>query len=195
MTWAEMKHITLQKIDEATGEDNSEYVSQMAPPANEALPLLAGAGKEVIRSYEIVQTGEETGRQRYDMKELTPDWVELQSVYFDNGATYGQSSNYSLEGSSVIVLEPAKGTWRVYYQAYPYEINGSTPEDEPLSIDPEVAVIIPLYIASQIYKHDNVSLATIWRNEFEIAREALLMKYQQNKVMGQAGFVSLKGVW
>ena len=129
------------------------------------------------------------------MKALTPDWVELQSVYFDNGTTYGQSSNYSLEGNSVIVLEPAKGTWRVYYQAYPYEIGGSTPEDEPLSIDPEVAVIIPLYIASQIYKHDNVSLATIWRNEFEIAREALLMKYQQNKVMGQAGFVSLKGVW
>ena len=55
MTWAEMKHITLQKIDEATGEDNSEYVSQMAPPANEALQLLAGAGKEVIRSYEIVR--------------------------------------------------------------------------------------------------------------------------------------------
>ena len=190
-----MKHITLQKIDEATGEDNSEYVSQMAPPANEALQLLAGAGKEVIRSYEIIQTGEETGRQRYDMKELTPDWVELQSVYFESGTTYGQSSNYSLEGSSVLVLEPVAGVWRVYYQAYPYEIGDSTPEDEPLSIDPEVAVIIPLYIASQIYKHDNVSLATIWRNEFEIAREALLMKYQQNKVMGHAGFVSLKGVW
>ena len=161
MTWGEIKEITLQKIDEATGEDASEYTGMMAAPANEALQLLSTTGKYIVQCHEIRQDGREAGRQRYDLRELLPDYFSLDTVYFDGGAEYGQTMDYQIEGERVLVLPPKAGLWRVYYNAYPYEITGGTAEDQGLAIDPEVAVLLPLYIASQIYKHDNVALATI----------------------------------
>lgn len=194
MTWGEIKNITLQKIDEATGEDAGEYTGMMAAPANEALQLLVTTGKYIVRCYELRQE-EGVGRQRYDLRELLPDYFSLDTVYYDSGTEYGQRMDYQMEGDRVLVLPPKAGLWRVYYNAYPYEITGETAEDEELAIDPEVAVLLPLYIASQIYKHDNVALSTIWRNEFEAAREALTAKYQASRVQGKARFVSVKGAW
>ena len=42
-----------------------------------------------------------------------------------------------------------------------------------LELDPEVAALIPLYMASQLYKDDDNSIATGYRNEFQVAFEAL----------------------
>lgn len=39
---------------------------------------------------------------------------------------------------------------------------------------PDVAVLLPLYMASQLYKDDDNSIATIYRNEFEVARGELV---------------------
>ena len=41
--------------------------------------------------------------------------------------------------------------------------------------------LLPLYMASQIYKGDEIGIATTYRNEFEVARDAL-----QNKPNMQA---------
>lgn len=194
MTWGEIKNITLQKIDEATGEDAGEYTDMMAAPANEALQLLSTTGKYIVQCYEIRQDGSEAARQRYDLRQLLPDYFSLETVYFDGGGEYGQTMDYQMEGDRVLVLPAKAGLWRVYYNAYPYEITGATAEEQELAIDPEVVVLLPLYIASQIYKHDNVALATIWRNEFEAAREALMGKYQA-KIQGKASFVALKRGW
>lgn len=48
-----------------------------------------------------------------------------------------------------------------------------TPDDEILAIDPEVAALLPLYMASQLYKDDDSGIATVYRNEFEVAFERL----------------------
>ncbi len=51
--------------------------------------------------------------------------------------------------------------------------------------------LLPLYIASQLYKHDNVQLAVLWRNEFEMGRELLqLEQRQRGQESGQAAFVA-----
>ena len=42
-----------------------------------------------------------------------------------------------------------------------------------MALDPEVAAIIPLYMASQLYKDDDLSTSTVYRNEWEVAFEKL----------------------
>jgi hypothetical protein len=61
----------------------------------------------------------------------------------------------------------------VYYKAYPDQITLDTPDDYELPLDPEVATLLPLYMASQLYKDDDNSIATVYRNEFEVAFERL----------------------
>ena len=50
-----------------------------------------------------------------------------------------------------------------------------------MSLDPEVAAILPLYMASQLYKDDDNAIATVYRNEFEVARESLSQKANVSK--------------
>jgi hypothetical protein len=40
-------------------------------------------------------------------------------------------------------------------------------------LEDDVVVLLPLYIASQLYKDDDISTATVYRNEFETARAEL----------------------
>lgn len=188
MTWGEVKQIVLQKIDEATGEDASEYMGSMAAPANEGLQLLSTTGKYITQCLELNQ--EQATRQRYDLRELTEDFFRLDKIYYEGPNQYGLTQDYTLEGERVLVLPPKAGKWLVYYSAYPREITGETKDEQPLAIDPEVIVLLPLYIASQIFKFDDISLSTIWRNEFEAGREGLAARYQQ-QAPGQAEFMDL----
>ena len=64
----------------------------------------------------------------------------------------------------------------MYYKAYPAEITINTTDDYELPLDPEVAVILPLYMASQLYKDDDNAIATGYRNEFEVAADRLSQK-------------------
>lgn len=187
MTWGRMKKITLQKIDEDTADGAAEYGPLMAAPANEALQLLSTAGKYIIKTHQIEQDGAGTGTRRYDLRQVLTDFYSLDRVYGENGLTM----DWRLEGGRVLALDGGKaGSWLIYYNAYPEQITELTGEEEELAIDPEVAALIPLYIASQIYKHDDIALATMWRNEFEAGREALAAKYQ-NQPTGQAEFMEM----
>lgn len=46
-------------------------------------------------------------------------------------------------------------------------------KDTELKLPYEACVLIPLYIASQLYKDDDISLATQYRNEFEAGLQNL----------------------
>jgi hypothetical protein len=115
--------------------------------------------------------------KRYDMKTLVTDFYKLKDIVYQAGfneTRYEKTANYHREGDSVIVLGGLnKGRWKVFYHAYPQQITKDTPDNTVLSLDPEVAVLLPLYMASQLYKEDDNGLATQWRNEFEVARAEL----------------------
>lgn len=52
-------------------------------------------------------------------------------------------------------------------------IVADTADDYQFSIPDDACVLIPLYIASQLYKDDDISQATAYRNEFEIGLQEL----------------------
>lgn len=112
---------------------------------------------------------------RYNLKELVDDFYMLSAsdIYYEGDADisrYVRTQDFFQEGNTVLVLDrDTPGNFKVYYKAYPQQITTSTPNDTVLSVDPEVAALMPLYMASQIYKEDDSAIATAYRNEFELA--------------------------
>lgn len=132
---------------------------------------------------------------KYNLKDLIEDFYQLSEtdIYLENGGdpSYLAASNYFQEADNTLVI-PRKdhGVYTVYYKAYPGEITNDTPDDYVMALDPEVAAILPLYMASQLYKDDDNAIATVYRNEFEVAREALSQKARVSK---REEFVSESG--
>lgn len=112
---------------------------------------------------------------RYNLREITRDFYKLKEIVKQSGKTkYEKTTGYHREGESVIVLDGMeRGLWKIIYYAYPDIITKLTPNDYQMALDPEVEVLLPLYMASQLFKDDDIGMATQWRNEFEVARAEL----------------------
>ena len=83
-----------------------------------------------------------------DFYQLAP--AELYSL--GNGSEYIVADNYFQEADKTLVIQRNKpGIYVIHYRAYPQHLTLSTPDDTELSLDPEVAALVPLYMASQLY--------------------------------------------
>lgn len=115
---------------------------------------------------------------KYDLKELAPSFYNLfgNSLVYEgeNATTYLNTTDYYKESDHILILPKDRpGMYTVYYNAYPGQITAETEDDYVLEIDKEVADLLPLYIASQLYKDDDNGIATTYRNEFEVGLESL----------------------
>jgi len=197
MTWKELKLITLQKVfavsDGKMAEDDTtrEYLTAMPGAANEGLDLLATAGRFLKKQMILRQVQEEaeaepgvirrvlTGKavERYDMETLTEDYYGLDAdgVYREDGSGYRQASDWSMEAGRYLILPGDRtGQWTVYYNAYPRRMTAETADSYELPLYPEMASLLPLYMASQLYKDDELGVAVQYRNEFEVGRGELM---------------------
>lgn len=116
---------------------------------------------------------------KYDLKTLAPNFFNVSgnSIVYEGGnaKVYLNTTDYYKESDHILVLPQNKpGMYTVYYNAYPGLITEETEDDYVLEVDPEVAVLLPLYMASQLYKDDDNGIATVLRNEFEVGLEALI---------------------
>lgn len=119
-----------------------------------------------------------TDKIKYDLKALAPDFymIDPQGIFYEGAnQKYLQTSDFYQEGTQTLVLDRDMiGSFTVYYRAYPIELEALTDDDYELPIDPEVYVLLPLYMASQLYKDDDFGVATSYRQEFEIGFERLV---------------------
>lgn len=190
MTWGEAVLITLQKVFAVSGskaeinDTTSPYIAAMPHAANEALLLLATCGKYIVKSFELTTEEENL---RFKLSDKAEDFYSLREneVFLNDNAC----DLYTLIGGGEIVLR-AVGNWRIYYNAYPQMITAATQESYELPLDREAAVLLPLYMASQLYKDEDAEAATMYRNEFEAGREALL--FRDVPRVGAMSFVSVK---
>jgi hypothetical protein len=134
---------------------------------------------------------------RYNLKEMLPDFYQIYAgkVYIekDGEPQYLSASEYYTEANDTIVFRSDRpGIYTVYYKKYAQEITQATEDDYVLPLDPEVAAIIPLYIASQLYKDDDNGIATTYRNEFETAFDRLKQKVEvpdREEFSGESGWI------
>lgn len=119
-----------------------------------------------------------TDKVKYDMVSIAPDFymIDPQGIYYEGSyQKYLQTSDFYQEGTKTLVLDRDMiGSFTIYYRAYPEQITADTPDEYELPIDAEVYALLPLYMASQLYKDDDNGIATAYRNEFEVGFERLV---------------------
>lgn len=194
MTWKDIKVATLQKMFAADGNDipsdgsADDYVAAMPYVANEALNMLATAGRYLTKEYVIHHDGT---TNKYDLKTLIPDYYALEFITFGNDYVSRRYAKYDIINGVLILKNASVGTYTIYYDAYPAEITEDTADSYELPLQREVVVLIPLYMASQLYKDDDNAIATTYRNEFEVGFERL------NRTVSDSTqeFVSESGWW
>ena len=178
MTWKDIKIATLQKMYAAEGseipDDGSadDYLAGMPYAANEALNMIATAGRYFIKSY-VIEHDASGETQKYDLKQLIPDFYEIDRIYYENATNYGEVQRYRLENNKLVMYGFPSGTYTIYYEAYPEQMTEETGDDYEFTLPKEVVVLLPLYMASQLYKDDDLSVSATLRNEFEVAYERL----------------------
>lgn len=200
MTWGECRLAAVQTMFANEGktltadDSNQEYLDAMPAKANEAMQQLCTVGRPLLKTYtvEIAEGAEEEegegkltlpaveGRYRLVMPDYCPRWrcLRPELLMLDAGGIYDRAEDFSVEGDDVLVLPgDSEGVYTIWYAAYPKTITASTGDDEELELAPEAAALVPLYIAGELYKDDDLSMATMFRNEFEDGLGKLQQSY------------------
>ncbi len=129
----------------------------------------AGETEETVNYQERIG-----GWIAYNLKGMTGDFYALDEVRLDDGEKYEAFTGYRMEGSAILLLPASqKGTFRIWYEAYPPRITKDTPADFVIDLHPEEVSMIALYMAGQLYKDDDVSIAQIYMNEWATWLEEL----------------------
>jgi len=107
---------------------------------------------------------------KYDLKALANDFYRVDSIYYNGKEPrYIQTSEYTIEGEKNLALKRSMiGNYIVYYQAFPDMITADTTDDYVFDLPDDFMLLVPMYMASQLYKEDDLSIATSYRNEFEV---------------------------
>lgn len=189
MTWGDIQLSVLHKLFVSDGQtilindSTSPYIAAMPLAANEGLMLLAACGKYIPKTIET-----ETAESITDLSlnELAENFLSLrENEVFLNGR---HTDGYTLIGGERMLLYGI-GKWIIGYNAYPQKITQATDKDYVLDVPEDAAVLLPLYIAAELYKDEDPQTAAIYRNEFEAGREALL--YRDTAKSGHMCFESV----
>ena len=201
MTWGEVKLIALQTMFSNEGPNlsvddiNQEYLYAMPGKANEAMQQIAAVGRPFLKDWHI-KIAEDAAEA------VTPELLTLPAVekhykislghylprfrcidrgqvMLDDGNIYDVAEDWHMEGDDVLVIPGnVSGEYTVWYQAYPQTITAATPDDAAIDMPENAAVLIPLYIAAELYKEDELAMATVLRNEYEDGLQKLQAAWQ-----------------
>lgn len=216
MTWGEVKLIALQTMFSNEGavintdDSNQDYVNAMPGKANEAMHQLAMVARPLLKQFQIrvalgaeeTQTETEltlptTGaRHRLNLTTYMPRFRAVDRLMLESGGVYDEAEDWSLEGDNVLVIPGnVAGIYTIWYAAYPQKIKSDTPDSEKIDLPEEAAALIPLYIAGELYKEDELAMATMFRNEFEDGMEKIRQAYQESGSGYRNGYVRNTTGW
>lgn len=186
MTWGQIQLDSIRKMfinttaiattDLPTMRTDKKYVTYldaMPDTATEGLMILATRGKPIINRAVLTVASATSdysidGFYCFDVGALS-NYIGLESVYVDGGTYNG----YILRDNKYLYIPKEVSdnhTIAVSYNSCP-KITSSTLDTDIIVAPEEMLIILPLYIASELYKDDDIALATYYRNEFETELE------------------------
>ena len=177
MTWKEAKLATLQKMFSAEGAEINEvdealrpYLNAMPQAASEGLRLISSAGVRPVAWLELEKP------ENIFTVDLTQSCPELDTaapfaVYWMNPAGRPLLRPEALVTAGRWLTLPwwEAGKAQLAYTPLPSPVTLATADDWVIPLPPAAAVLLPFYMASQLYKEDDLALSTVYRNEFEAA--------------------------
>jgi len=165
MTWGEIQIESLKKMflnnDDLSIEKLEEYKQSkkyktylfaMPQACNEAIRYISNL-LPVIKSYELT-----VEKERYDLLELIDDYKTIDSII--------TNKKWYMETDNILNIDKEAGNVIIYYEANPIIIDFGTSNETELNINKDCLQYIPLYIAGELYKDDDLTLSTIYMNEF-----------------------------
>ena len=163
MTWGEIRQTVLDKLDGPDRLLEAEYLPRMVQAANEGLALLATAGLPIWKRVRL-----QAEEDPFYLPQALPGFWRLEAVAQIEGEQAAPTLDYRREGNFLWLKE---GLYEIAYCALEEPLDQRTPDSHRFELEEDALTLLPLYIASQLYKHDNAQLAVHWRNEFEAGRE------------------------
>ena len=106
----------------------------------------------------------------YDLKTFASDFYHVDKILYNGIDTKRMETEmYSFEGESNLVLRNDKpGNYLVWYRMFPPMVDSSTLDSYEFGLPDDIMLLVPTYIASELYKEDDLAIATSYRNEFEV---------------------------
>ena len=171
MTWGEIQIESLKKMFLNT-EDLSvnslgtykndkkykTYLFAMPQACNEAIKYITATLGTKVKRFTLEKTNT---NDMYDLSTLINDFRKVKNIVGPTGISWKMRNSNLLE-----ITDWHNGTIDIYYELNPRYITSSTEINEKIDIEEMYAVIIPLYIAGELYKDDDLSMATMYMNEF-----------------------------
>lgn len=200
-TWDEIRMTVLHKLFLSVGDavvendSNRDYLKAMPEEYNAAVMLLSTSNRFITKYFEVPVDGT-AGTVTVNLRTVVDDLFQLlpSEIYFvrEDGSIEKRAGHSIIANDMMILVGETAGTYRIYYHAYPMKATAKTEGTTDMQLDPDVAVLVPLYMASQLYKDDDIAIATQYRNEFEAGREELM----RERGGSRAGrFTSVSGWW
>lgn len=200
MTWGECKAAALRKMFGSDGgkidfsePGNQDYIAAMPAAANEAIErIVSEAGRPLRQSVDIEADGDEY----LDMEEWAMDFRSFggcaEAYLVVDGVKLIALDTEAIGHSCLHLPKAMTGTVRAFYNAAPGHIDEDTDDEDEMPLGDDCNVLIPLYIAGELYKDDDVSMSTAYMNEFESRLGAL--PPNESGVRG-GSFTSVTGWW
>ena len=138
------------------------------------------AKDEPILLAEVPDDEEVTEEVTEEVSEETPSGIYLSELYDDDDCKWYLSAMPGVANEAIRRLKPyVMNTYELNETTNEYEkttvpkITKDTEEGYEVELPESACVLISLYIASELYKDDDVALATQYRNEFEAGLQDL----------------------
>lgn len=178
----------IETIENTVKERYTAYKKKIANPDGETVVInFTGDYPYQYRNIALYDANFESdndvweyvSRKRYDMRTLTDDFYRLvtHDIVFTSGfneTEYSKTTNYEWEGDSVLVLDGQQpGEWTVHYYAYPSEVTVDTPDSYDLALDPEVAQLLIVRTASDLYETKRPDIAQYWMELYDSGKAGL----------------------
>lgn len=220
MTWGECKLIALQTMFSNEGaalaedDSNQDYIYAMPGKANEALLQITNdaVGRPLLKKFTIAVTegaAEEAGADKLtipacdgwisvNMGVYCPLWKKVngQDIYVQSaGGRPELAEDWEVQGESELLLPGSAAVYTVWYQAYPEKVTGATEDSADLGLSADAAALVPLYIAAELYKEDELAMATMFRNEFEDGLEKMHANWMSRPGAHKSGTVRNTTGW
>lgn len=171
MNWGDIQIESLKKMflntDNITADNLSTYLTDkkyktylfaMPQACNEAIRYIASRLGTVSDKYTLSYTGDDT----FKLSDYISDLKEILTVSCPGGVTWKMLSDDVIQ-----FYNWNSGDIDIYYEVEPDEIKSSSAATKRIdSLKDEYVRIIPLYIAGELYKDDDLSMSTMYMNEF-----------------------------
>ena len=203
MTWEEIQKATLDKVFSRTNygtevsldsPEVADYVKAMPHNATFAFIDLAEV-MPIYKSVDVELDERVQGNRLLKIRELVPDFMRLcpdRLTITDEYNNFYRINDYQFDGDDQLYIPGTyTGTLVIWYEALPQQVTEQTPGDTTFDLSEEAQRAVPLYIASQIFKEDDISMAVQYLNEYENVKAILASRSSQTQSGG--GFTSVWG--